>query len=77
MLTAVGNQLPTAELLGHLEVTLLEMDSVTVERGGSPQAWNRLTDRAQSLQLVLRETPPRRADLAGVSAEGVVAHLLC
>jgi len=66
----VGDQLSTAEQLAELEAALLEMDQVSVERGGSPQAWNRLTDRAQSLQLVLRETPEGRAGITALVGHG-------
>jgi hypothetical protein len=65
----MGDAPRTAAVIADLEAILLEMDSARVERGGSPQAWNRLMDRAQSLHLVLRQTPEGRS---GITA--LVAH---
>lgn len=59
----MGDPPTTNELLADFEATLLELDAAQIERGGSPQVWNRLTDRAQSLQLVLRESPEGRAGI--------------
>jgi hypothetical protein len=59
------DDLPTADLLDALTETLDEMESGRVEAGGGPTAWNRLVDRAQAIQLVLRERPDGRS---GISA---------
>lgn len=56
---------PTANLLAALVETLEGMDSERVEAGGKPPTWNRLVDRAQAIQLVLRERPDGRS---GISA---------
>jgi hypothetical protein len=56
----------TAELLVEFEATLLEMDAARIELGGSPKTWNRLMDRAQSLQLKLREVPEGRAGITAL-----------
>jgi len=56
----------TAELLARFKATLIELDAAQLENGGSPKQWNRLLNRAQSLQLDLRETPERRAGITAL-----------
>jgi hypothetical protein len=60
------DQPTTVELLAEFEATLLEMDAARIELDGSPKAWNRLMDRAQSLQLKLREAPEGRAGITAL-----------
>lgn len=66
VIARMGDQPTTAELLADFEATLLEMDAARIELGGSPSTWNQLMNRAQSLQLVLRETPEGRAGITAL-----------
>ena len=53
-----------ADTLAEFEETLLEMHECRAEAGANPRKWNRLVNKLQSLQLVLRENPKGRAGIA-------------
>jgi hypothetical protein len=61
----------TAELLSEFEETLLALDAACIELGGSAKPWNRLMNRAQAIQLALRETSEGRAGITALVASDV------
>lgn len=67
----MGDQPTTAEVLSSFEETLLALHEARIEVGGSAKPWNRLMNRAQALQLVLRETPEGRAGITALVASDV------
>ena len=61
----------TAALLARFEATLIELEAARIEAGGSPKQWNCLMNRAQSLQLRLREIPDGRSGITALIASDV------
>lgn len=71
ILTRMGDQPTTAELLARFEETLLALHEARIEEGGTAKPWNRLMNRAQTIQLVLRESPEGRAGITALVASDV------
>jgi hypothetical protein len=65
----MGDQTSVVELLHAYREVLLKMHERRVETGAAPRGWNRLVDRLQELQLVLRDSEAGRAGITALVAD--------